>query len=584
MTAPPIVTLRRAIAEDRLALWKWRNDPETRRASFNQAEISLEEHSRWLEESLARPDRRIYIVQADGVDAGAMRLDLAAGEAMVNINLAPEWRGRGIGSRALRALCREAFGPLGLGRLTARVKADNAASRAAFEQAGFAVTGHGDPLVLAVAASEARLDLARSTAMLERARQRVPGASQTFSKAPFQFVEGACPVFLERGEGARVWDVDGNQYLDFSMGLASVLLGYADPDVDEAVGRQLRHGVNFSLPHPLEVEVAERLCRLIPCAEMVRFGKNGSDATSGAVRLARAFTGRDVIACCGYHGWQDWFIGTTTRDLGVPKATQELTRVFGYNDLRSLERIFDEHPGRVAAVVMEPVGVEPPAPGFLEAVRDLAQRQGALLVFDEIVTGFRLALGGAQERFGVVPDLACFGKGMSNGFPLAALVGRREIMALLEEVFFSFTAGGEAVALAACLATLEKVERLNVVHHLWRQGAVLRDRFNERAGSAGLGALVRCVGLDPRTVVEFTHPGSGEPWPALKGFFQQECARRGLLFTGAHNLCLAHGEAEIRRALDVYGEVLDLAARAVRDGAVESRLAGPPPQPVFRRP
>lgn len=583
MTPPPILTLRPAVAADSPSLWRWRNDPETRRASFNQTEIPLEDHSRWFEKSLARHDCRIYIVQADGADAGMVRLDLSGEEATVNIAVAPEWRGRGVGTEALRAIRREAFGRLGLRRLIAQVKGDNPASRAAFERAGFLVTAPGDPVNLVIEAPAARLRLSRSAALLERVRERIPGASQTFSKAPFQFVEGACPVFLERGEGAWVWDVDGNAYLDFSMGLGSILLGYADPDVNAAVERQLRHGANFSLPHPLEVEVAEQLCQLIPCAEMVRFGKNGSDVTSGAVRLARAFTGRDVIVCCGYHGWQDWFIGTTTRSLGVPKATQELTRVFVYNDLRSLERMFDEHPGRVAAVVMEPVGVEVPAPGFLESVRDLTHRQGALLVFDEIVTGFRLSLGGGQERFGVIPDLACFGKGMSNGFPLAALVGRREIMRLLEEVFFSFTAGGEAVALAACLATLEKIERAKVVDHLWRQGAALRDLFNARAASAGLGSVVRCAGLDPRHVVEFTHPSTGEPWHALKGLFQQECARRGLLFTGAHNLCLAHGEGEIRQAIEIYGDVIDLAADAVRGGRVEGLLEGPPPQPVFRR-
>ena len=251
----------------------------------------------------------------------------------------------------------------------------------------------------------------KSMAWLRRAEALIPGASQTFSKGPNQFVRGASPLFLERGEGARVWDVDGNEYLDFTMALCAVSLGYADPDVNAAVARQLERGVLFTLAHPLEAEVAEQLCRLIPCAEMVRFGKNGSDVTSGAVRLARAFTGRDVIAACGYHGWQDWAIGPTTRNMGVPKAVRELTCTFTYNRIETLERIFDEHPGRVAAVIMEPVGIEPPRSGFLESVRELSSRRGALLIFDEIVTGFRLALGGAQEHFGVVPDLACFGKG-----------------------------------------------------------------------------------------------------------------------------------------------------------------------------
>src|SRR5712691_238874 len=318
------------------------------------------------------------------------------------------------------------------------------------------------------------------------------------------------------------------------MALCAVSLGYADPDVNAAVARQLERGVLFTLPHRLEAEVAEQLCRLIPCAEMVRFGKNGSDVTSGAVRLARAFTERDVIAACGYHGWQDWSIGTTTRNMGVPKAVRELTCTFTYNRIETLERIFDEHPGRVAAVIMEPVGIEPPRSGFLESVRELSSRRGALLIFDEIVTGFRLALGGAQEHFGVVPDLACFGKGMSNGFPLSALVGRRDIMRLLEEVFFSFTAGGEVASLVACLATIGKIEREAVIPHLWHHGETVRDRANRSAAASGLAEVVRCVGLAPRYVMTFTRDDR-RPWWELKSLFQQECVRRGLLFTGAHN-------------------------------------------------
>lgn len=418
---------------------------------------------------------------------------------------------------------------------------------------------------------------------LKRAEARVPGASQTFSKGPSQFVRGASPLFLERGQGARVWDLDGHEYLDFSMALCAVSLGYADPDVNAAVACQLERGILFSLPHPLEAEVAELLCRVIPCAEMVRFGKNGSDATSGAVRLARAFTGRDLIAACGYHGWQDWYIGTTTRNLGVPKAVRTLTRTFTYNQIETLEQAFEEHPGQVAAVIMEPVGVEEPRPGFLESVRELCTRHGALLIFDEIVTGFRLALGGGQERFGVVPDLACFGKGMSNGFPLAALVGRREIMVLLEEVFFSFTAGGETASLAACQATVEKMERQAIIPHLWRQGELIRDHANRLAVATGVAGAVRCIGLGPRNVMTFTRP-DGQPWWELKSLFQQECIRRGLLFTGAHNMAFAHDDHEVGAACRIYDEVFPLVAEAIRRGDVAARLEGPPVEPVFRNP
>ncbi len=429
----------------------------------------------------------------------------------------------------------------------------------------------------------ARDRFGKSMEWLERAATRVPGASQTFSKGPSQFVRGASPLFLERGRGARVWDVDGHEYLDFSMALCAVSLGYADPDVNAAVAQQLDRGILFSLPHPLEAQVAELLCRVVPCAEMVRFGKNGSDATSGAVRLARAFTGRDLIAACGYHGWQDWYIGTTTRSLGVPKAVRTLTRTFTYNRIETLEQIFEAHPGQVAGVIMEPVGVEEPQHGFLKSVRELCTRHGALLIFDEIVTGFRLALGGGQERFGVIPDLACFGKGMSNGFPLAALVGRRDIMRLLEEVFFSFTAGGETASLAACLATVEKIERQAVIPHLWRQGELIRDHANHLAAANEVAEAIRCVGLGPRSVMLFTRP-DGQPWWDLKSLFQQECIRRGFLFTGAHNMALAHDDREVGVACRIYEEVFAIASGAVRRGDVAARLEGLPVEPVFRDP
>ena len=239
--------------------------------------------------------------------------------------------------------------------------------------------------------------LAKSREYFTRARHVIPSCTQTFSKGPTQFVQGVAPIFLQRGRGSHVWDVDGNEYIDYPMALGPIVLGYDDPDVLAAVRAQLADGVTFSLAHPLEVEVAETLAKIVPCAEMVRFGKNGSDATSGSVRAARAYTGRDVIACCGYHGWQDWYIGSTTRRRGVPAPICELTRTFVYNDLDSLERIFAECPGRVAAVILEPVGVVEPADDFLQRVAAVTHANGAVLIFDEIVTGFRLALAAPRS-------------------------------------------------------------------------------------------------------------------------------------------------------------------------------------------
>ena len=296
--------------------------------------------------------------------------------------------------------------------------------------------------------------LTESQAWLERARKVIPTCAQTFSKAPTQYVQGTAPVFLQRGKGCRVWDVDGNEYIDYVQGLLPNILGYAHDEVNQAATAQLAEGHSFTLPHPVEVELAERLVRLIPCAEMVRFGKNGSDATSGAVRAARAFTGRDHVACCGYHGWQDWYIGSTTRHAGVPNAVRALTHPFSYNDLSSLEKLLKEFPNQFAAVIMEPTNFVEPAPGFLESVRELAHKHGALLIFDEICSGFHLGLGGAQKLYGVTPDLACFGKAMGNGFPISCVVGRADVMRLFDEIFFSFTFAGEVASMAAAMKVL----------------------------------------------------------------------------------------------------------------------------------
>jgi glutamate-1-semialdehyde 2,1-aminomutase/spore coat polysaccharide biosynthesis protein SpsF len=423
--------------------------------------------------------------------------------------------------------------------------------------------------------------LVESAALAKRAERVIPSGTQTFSKAVTQFVQGVAPTFLARGQGSHVWDADGNEYIDYPMALGPVILGHNYAPVTAAVERQLRQGVIFSLAHPLEVELAETLVRIIPCAEMVRFAKNGSDATAGAVRVARAFTGRDVIACCGYHGWQDWYIGTTTRSRGVPVAVQKLTRTFQYNDIESLERVFAEHQGQVAAVIMEPVGVIPPAPGFLEQVKAIAHREGSLLVFDEVVTGFRLSLGGAQELFNVVPDLGCFGKALGNGYPIAVIAGRRDVMRLFDEIFFSFTFGGDTIAIAAALATIAELESQNVIAHLWEQGERLRAGYNVLAGLFGLQQHTACIGLAPRTVITFTD-GRAESL-LLKSLFQQECLKRGILFSGGQNVCYSHTDADIDYTLRVYRTAMEVLAEAIAAGDVAGRLEGPSVLPVFRR-
>ena len=229
----------------------------------------------------------------------------------------------------------------------------------------------------------------KSEQLLERALKTIPLGSQTFSKSTTQYPLGVSPYFIQKGKGSKVWDVDGNEYIDYINSLASITLGYADPDVTKAVTDQLQEGVIFSLSHPIEMQVAETLCEMVPCAEKVRFGKNGSDATAGAIRIARAFTSRDHVAVCGYHGWQDWYIGSTARSRGVPQVVRDLTHTFPYNDLPALDALLKKHSGEFAAVMLEPMNVFAPAPGYLEGLKALTHQHGALLIFDETITGFR---------------------------------------------------------------------------------------------------------------------------------------------------------------------------------------------------
>ncbi len=421
----------------------------------------------------------------------------------------------------------------------------------------------------------------QSRAWMERAKRVIPGCAQTFSKSPTLFVQGVAPNFVARAEGAQVWDVDGNRYLDFILGLGPIILGHCYPAVDEAVRAQLGKGISFSLPTPMEVELAEKLCELIPCAEMVRFGKNGSDATSAAVRVSRAFTGREKVACCGYHGWQDWYIGSTSRHLGVPSAVRALTIPFPYNDLAALRLLFHEHKNQIACVIMEPVTFQPPQEGYLAGVKELCHANGALLVFDEIVTGFRLGLGGAQEYFDVVPDLACVGKGMANGYPLSAIVGRADVMRWFNEVFFSFTHGGEALSLAACLATLRESEQRNLAGHLWRVGTRFQAETNRLIAERDIAHHAACIGLPPWSTIRF-RDAAGKDSMLLRSLFQQECIKRGLLTHGNHMLSLSHDDAIIDEAIAIYEEVFTVLADAIRANDVAGRLEGPPMQAVIR--
>lgn len=589
-----MISLRPATFADAKLLFDWVNSPDSLAGKLRtNGKISWADHSNWFEQRLKDPGTSIWIAYDGDAAVGQVRLQQRLAEDPgvfdVDIFVASEARGRGRAKAMLMDAANNLTKRLPGARLRACVLHDNKASQELFQSLGYRVVAkEADHLVylsaptLANAREPAQRTFAKSNALYERALRTVPLATQTFSKSAMNFVVGASPLFLERGDGGEVWDVDGNSYIDYILGLMPVILGYCDKDVDRAIMDQLGRGISFSLATELEADVAEQLVRLIPSAEMVRFGKNGSDVTSAAVRLARAITGRDLIAVCGYHGWHDWYIGTTTRDLGVPKSVQALTKTFSFNDAGSLERVLNGDSGKFAAIILEPTGVIEPNGSFLRDVRDLATRHGALLVFDEIVSGFRVSLGGAQAICDVIPDLSCFGKAMANGMPISAIVGARDHMKVMEQVFFSGTFGGEALSLAAARATIEKVERLNVPARL--------EMLGNRLIASASQIIDRC-GLS--SVLAFTGPGW---WPRLVfkdnksidrttliSLFRQEAAASGLLMGSSFNLCLAHDDPRVfEQTLSGLQATLLAVADALEGPNPAGRLRGAPVQPVFK--
>ena len=423
--------------------------------------------------------------------------------------------------------------------------------------------------------------LTKSEEYWDRAKNLIPAGTQCLSKGPTQFVDGVAPKYLKKGKGCHVWDVDGNEYIDYGMGLRPIILGYCYPAVNEAIAKQLKDGITFTLMHPLEVELAELLANTIPCAEAVRYGKNGSDATTAAIRVARSYTGRDKIAICGYHGWHDWSIITTERNKGIPKVMKQLSFTFEYNNIESLKELFDAYPDEFAAVIMEPVGITPPQNDFLKEVKEITHKNGAVLIFDEIITGFRFSLGGAQEYFGVVPDLAAFGKAMANGMPMSALVGKEEIMNVLNETFFSFTFGGECLSMVAAIATINELREKNVIDFIWTQGRKLKEGYNRLANELELEEYTRCVGYPPNALVKFYGKTSDESL-LMKSLVQQELLKRGILWAAYHAISYSHKDLEISTTLEAFNDALRVLKKAICEEKIEKLLEGKPVKPVFR--
>lgn len=428
------------------------------------------------------------------------------------------------------------------------------------------------------------MNFQRSQELLSRAYNLIPAASQTFSKGPTQWPRGVSPHYLSSGSGAWVWDVDGNKYLDHLMALGAIILGYGQEEVNNAIKKQIDQGVVFSQMHPCEVDLAERLVDIIPSAEMVKFFKNGSDATTAAVRAARAYTGREYIAYCGYHGWHDWHIAHSTRDAGIPEFNKKITFSFVYNNVQSFKSLIDQHSGKIAAVIMEPVGVELPEPGFLESIRELCTQNGIVLIFDEIVTGFRLDIGGFQSQCGVIPDMSCFGKAMANGMPLSALVGHQDIMKLFDtHLFVSGTFGGEAASIAASIATIDILIRDQGLNKIKTYSEALCGKLRVIIEQYNMQNHLKILGFPQRSVLSFSN---SEQYTSeeQKTYFMQESIKQNLLYFCSHVPCVAHGEEELAFAISGLEKVVANYSEVIQKGILLENLDAQVIEPVFRRP
>jgi glutamate-1-semialdehyde-2,1-aminomutase len=422
------------------------------------------------------------------------------------------------------------------------------------------------------------MEIKNSQKIFEKAKEVIPGATQTLSKSYTQFIEGVSPLFLEKGEGCHVWDVDGNKYIDYILALGPITLGYNNKEVNEAIKKQLEKGISFSLPNSLEVELSCMLKEIIPCAEMVRFSKNGTDVTTAAVRVARSYTGKEKIAYCGYHGGSShWWGITTPLNNGIPKIFKDYIIKFEYNNIESLKEIFEKN--EIAAVIMEPTCVTEPKEGFLEEVKELTHKNKALLIFDEMVTGFRISMGGAQEFFKVTPDLATFGKGVANGMPLSFLAGKKEYMKELGKIFFSMTYSGETLSLAAAIATIKEMKKNKVIEHMWKQGTLLKQGYNDLAKKYGIET--KCLGYAPKTYFGFYE--KSEESLGLKSLFLQETVKRGILCNCVNHISLSTSEEDIKKTLIAIEEAFKIMKNAVDENNFEKYMEGKPVQHVFRK-
>ena len=401
----------------------------------------------------------------------------------------------------------------------------------------------------------------------------MPRGTQTLSKCPDQFVDGVYPKFAKKSKGAYLKGLDNKWYLDFMNGLGPIILGHNHRRTNKAIKRELKNGIIHSLPTLLEQQLAELICEVVPCAEQVRFAKNGTDANLAAVRIARSYTKREHVVVCGYHGWGDWH-GVLIRDYGIPKSLKKIVSSFEYNNLKSLEKELKKRP--VAAVIMEPQALTHPKPGFLEGVRKLCNKYGTLLVFDEVVSGFRWSLGGASEYFGVTPDLCCLGKALANGMPLSAITGKKEYMQELNHAFFSMTFGGECLSLAAAIETIKELKTKNY-DHIWKLGNMLDEGIKLLAEKYKL--KINFAGSAPRH--NLTFDSSYKDTAGMKGLFFQEMVKQGILFPNVIYISFAHTKKDINKTIKAADKAFKFVANNINN--IDDVLEGKKSIDIFRK-
>lgn len=437
------------------------------------------------------------------------------------------------------------------------------------------------------------MNCVRGINLYEKGKRLIPGGTQLLSKRPEMFLPGQWPSYYDKCKGAEVWDLDGNKYIDMSInGVGACILGYADPDVDKAVNNAVKKGTMCTLNCPEEVELAELLCGLHPWAEMARFGRCGGEAMALSVRIARAATGKDKIAFCGYHGWHDWYLSANLSDdknldghllpglepAGVPRALKGTAIPFQYNQPQALDDIVKEHGESIAAIVMEPVRHSDPAPGFLEHIRATASRIGAVLIFDEVTSGWRMNVGGIHLLYKVEPDVAVFAKGMSNGYPMAAIIGRRSVMEAAQKSFISSTYWTEKIGPVAALATIRKMQSQNVPEHLCNTGNRVREIWTNTASQFGLNVKVH--GIPPLSIWGFEY---GDASLAMHTLCVQEMLQKGFISSKSFYATFAHNDRHLNAYSRALRSVFKVISRALKNGMVEDLLHGPVAHAGFKR-